>query len=71
MFPGGCYADKGCLPEVEESKENLVEPRLNKRDLRFLYGWAPAQEKMFGQNGTYSNYMILKVRTRHACQRLL
>ena len=53
MFLGGCYADKGCLPEMEENTENQVIPRLNKRDLRFLYGWAPAHEKMFGQNGIY------------------
>jgi hypothetical protein len=53
VFLGGCYADKGCLPQMEENREDQVEPRLNKRDLRFLYGWAPAHEKMFGQKGNY------------------
>ena len=58
MFPGGCYADKGCLPEMEENTEDQVIPRLNKRDLRFLYGWAPAHKKIFGQNGIYLNICI-------------
>ena len=59
VFLGGCYADKGCLPQMEENREDLVEPRLNKRDLRFLYGWAPPHENMFGQHvwqkGKYLN----------------
>ena len=53
MFLGGCYADKECLLEVEESRENQDKPRLQKRGLRFLYGLAPAHEKMFGQTGKY------------------
>ena len=53
MFLGGCYADKECLLEVEESRENQDKPRLKKRGLRFLYGLAPAHEKMFGQTGKY------------------
>ena len=54
------------MPEVEESKENLVEPRLNKRDLRFLYGWAPAHEKMFGQTGKDLNQQISEAQTGYA-----
>ena len=70
VFLGGCFGDKGCLPEVEESRENQDKPRLKKRGLRFLYGMAPAHEKMFGQIGKYFTEMILKERTRDACQRL-
>ena len=51
MFLGGCYADKESL--LEESRENQDKPRLKKMGLRFLYGLAPAHEKMFGQTGKY------------------
>ena len=54
------------MPEVEESKENLVEPRLNKRGLRFLYGWAPAHEKMFGQTGKDLNQQISEAQKGYA-----
>ena len=63
MFPGGCYADKGCLPEMEENGEDKAEPRLKLRGLIFFYGMA--KENMFCQTVTYSNYMFLKKQTRH------
>ena len=52
-----CYADKGCLPDIKENREDKVEPTLNKRDLRFLYGWV--HEKIFGQNGMYSKDLFI------------
>ena len=43
---------------MEENTEDQVEPRWNKRDLRFPYKMAPAHEKMFGQPGKYLNFCI-------------
>ena len=43
---------------MEENREDQVEPRWNKRDLRLPYEMAPAHEKMFGRTGKYLNICI-------------